>query len=101
MELNPVCRRCAADEYEFVLFQVKQNPVSNDKSIVAAGNKLLGLVDAEIRKGIDRKIRDHLESIRAFNVDVDHVVRLIEKYAGLTPGFLFVPQLVNSAGTTG
>jgi hypothetical protein len=60
MELNPVCRRGAADKYELVLFQMEQNSISNDKSIVAAGNKLFGFIDAEIRKGIDRKLRDHL-----------------------------------------
>ena len=47
----------------------------------------------EIRKGINGKIGDHLERIRTFNVDIHHVVRLIEKNAGFPPRALLVAPI--------
>ena len=48
MELNPVSRRRPAHEHKFILFQVKEDSISDDIAIVAARNKLLRLIDAKI-----------------------------------------------------
>ena len=90
MELNPVGGRSAADEHQLVLFQMEQNAVADHIAVVAAGHELLGAVDGELGEAVDREMGEQLEGVGPFDVDVHHVVRLVEEHAGLAPGALFI-----------
>src|SRR5207244_2942086 len=78
------------DEIESVFGQIKEDGVTNHVSIMVTRNELLGLVDFEIFEGIYAEIGEQLECIRALDIKICHVVRLVEKGAGLPPGTLFI-----------
>ncbi len=61
-------------------------------------NKLLRLIDFEIFKAIYTEIREQFECIRALNMKICHMVRLVQKSAGLPPGALFISP-VRELGT--
>src|SRR6185295_13921610 len=90
VELDPVRGGRAADEHELVLLEVEENAVADHVAAVAARHELLGAVDGEIVEAVDREIREELESVLAFDVEVHHVVRLIEQHAGVGPGPLLI-----------
>ncbi len=90
MEFDPVRGRRAPDEYVLVLGKMKQDAVADDMSAVAARNKLLGFVDGEILERVDGEMGQHLLGVGALDVDIHHVVRLVEEHAGLLPCPLFV-----------
>ena len=69
---------------------MKQNPVADHIAVVAAGNELLGAVDRELRKAIDRQMGEQLEGVGPLDEQIHHVVGLIEEHAGLPPGLLLV-----------
>jgi hypothetical protein len=85
--------RRPSDKIEFIFIQIKENGIANHIAIMAAGNKLLGLVDFEIFKAIDAKIGEQLESVGALHVEVRHVVRLVEESTGFLPGPLFISPI--------
>jgi hypothetical protein len=92
VELNPVRRRRPADEHEVVLLEVEQDAVADHVPAVAARDELLGAVDGEVREAVDREVRAQLHCVGALDVDVDHVVRLIEQHGALPPcGLLVAP----------
>ena len=66
-----------------------------------AGNELLDLVDGEILEGVDAEVGEQFDDIRALEIDVRHVVRLIEQGGGLAPGALFVPPVGELGGDLG
>ena len=90
MELDPVGARGAAHEDQFVLFQVKEDAVTDDIAVMAARHVLLGSVYGELGKTVDGGIGEQLECIGALYINVHHVMGLIEKNRRLTPGALLV-----------
>jgi hypothetical protein len=57
---------------------------------VVARDELLRLIDLEVLERVDAEVGQHLERIGALEVEIGHVVRLIEQRAGLAPGPLLV-----------
>ena len=53
-------------------------------------DELFGLIDFEIFKAIDAKVREQFERVRPFDIEVGHVVWLVEKRTRLPPGTLFI-----------
>src|SRR5690606_17668209 len=90
VEHDPIRRRCTADVDQLVLLEVEENAVADDVAVVRDGDVLLGAIDGEVFEAVDRRVRQELQRVRAFDVKVDHVVRLVEQHAGLTPSALLV-----------
>ena len=88
--LHPVRGGRTSDQVEFVLVQIKQDGVADHVTVGIAGDELLGLVDLEILEAVDAEIGEHLERVGTFDIQIRHVVRLIEKRAGLAPGTLLI-----------
>jgi hypothetical protein len=98
VELDPARGRRAPDEDEPVRLQVEQDPVADDVAAVARRNELLGAVDREVREAVDREVGQELHRVRTLDVEVDHVVRLIEEHGGLAPRGLLVTPVREFAG---
>ena len=96
--LHPIQSGRAADQIEFVFVQIEEDRVANHIAIGITCHKLLRLIDFEILVAIDAKIRQHLERLRALDIQIGHVVRLIEKRAAFLPGALFISP-VRELGT--
>ena len=96
--LHPIQSRRASHQVEFVFVQIKEDRVANDITIVVTGDKLLRLIDLEILEAIYAKIREHLQRIRAIQIQIGHMVRLVEKRAGLLPRTLLISP-VRELGT--
>ena len=88
--LHPVVRRGAPDEAEQVVVEIEEDRVADHIAVVVAGHELLGLVDGEILKAVDGEIGQQSEGVRAFDVQVRHVVRLVEEAARRAPCMLLV-----------
>jgi len=93
MELNPIGGWCAPDKNQFILLQMKKNPITNHIAIVTARDELLGFINGEVLETIDGKMGEHFEGIATLNKYIHHMVRLIEKHACLPPGELFVTPI--------
>ena len=85
VELHPVVRGRTADKADPVLVQEEENCIADHVAVVIAGDELLGLVHLEARERVDAEVGEQPEHIRAFEVQVGHVVRLVEKRSGLAP----------------
>ena len=59
-------------------------------AVVVDRDELLGHVDREVRDAVDREVADQLEGVGTLDVEVGHVVRLIEQHGRATPGELLV-----------
>ena len=88
LELQPVRCRGAADEHERVLGEVEQDAVPDDLPGGRGRDVLLRHVDREALDAVDRRVRDQLQGVGAFEEEVDHVVRLVVEHRGLAPGAL-------------
>ena len=80
-------------QIQFILVEIKENGVADDKTIVTAGDKLFRLIDFEVLERINGEIGKQFQSVRPFDVQVGHVVGLIKKSAGFTPRALFIPPV--------
>src|SRR5690606_19933356 len=98
VELDPVRRRRASDIDELVLLEMEEDAVADDVTVVRDGNVLLGLVDAEVCEAVDRRLGEQLQRVRAFDVEVHHVMGLIEEHARLTPRALLVAPVRELGG---
>src|SRR4029450_13425356 len=96
--LHPVVSRRTSDEVELVFAERKQNAVAHHVPIRVAGHELLGLIDPEILETVDAEIGKYFQRIRAFDVEVGHVVRQVQQRATLAPRALLVPP-VRELGT--
>ena len=76
--MDPIGGRRASDEIEAVFTQIEEDRIADDKSVGRASDELLGLVDFEVLKAIDRQGGEQLERIGTFDIKVRHVVGLIE-----------------------
>src|SRR5208283_6126933 len=101
VELNPVRCRRYADIDKAVLFQVKENAISDDIAVVAARSKLLGAIDGELGEAVGGQMREQLEGVGALDVQVGHVMILVEKNGGLIPGALLVAPVGDLGGDNG
>src|SRR2546422_5620779 len=90
---SPIAGGRPADEIEFVLGQVKKDGITDHISSVIAGDELFRLIDFEILEAIDAKIRKDLERIRPLDINVRHMMGLIEECTGLAPGTLLIPPV--------
>ena len=81
--------------------QVKQDSVADHMAVVAAGSELLGSVHRKLGETIEPEIRSQLDRIGPFHVHVGHVVGLVEKNAGLSPGALFIAPVRVFGGNHG
>ena len=88
--VQPVDRRRNADGLVLVLFEVEENVVADDVAVVVDGDELLGHVDGEFRNAVDGELADQLQRIGALDVQVGHVMRLVEQNRGPAPGQLLV-----------
>ena len=68
-----------ADQIEFVLVEIKENRVADHVAVVVARDELLRLIDLEILEAVDAEIGEHLERVGALDVEIRHVVRLVEQ----------------------
>ncbi len=90
VELHPVVRGRATDEAHAVLVEEEEDRVADDVAVVVAGDELLGLADLEARERVDAEVGEQADDVRAFEVEVGHVVRLVEERGGLAPRDLLV-----------
>ena len=88
--LHPIAGGRPADEIEFVLGEVKKDGITDHISSVIAGDELFRLIDFEILEAIDAKIRKDLDRIRPLDINVRHMMGLIEECTGLAPGTLLI-----------
>src|SRR5580692_1080226 len=88
VELDPVHARRPADELVDVLLEVEQDAVADDIAVVGDGHELLGHVGREVLERVEADVGDQLEGIRTLDVEVRHVVALVEQHRGLLPGDL-------------
>ena len=72
--LHPTLSGRAPDEIESIWIQIKQNRVANHVSVMVTRDELFGLIDFEIFKAIDAKVREQFERVRPFDIEVGHVV---------------------------
>ncbi len=90
MEHEPVRCGRAADIDVFVFGFAEQDAVADDVSRSRRGNVLLGLVDREVRDGVDGGVGDQLDGIRPLEEHVVHVVGLVVEHGGVAPRLLFL-----------
>ena len=101
LELDPTGGRRASDKHQLVGLQVKQDSVADHMAVVAAGSELFGSVHWKLGETIEPEIRSQLHRIGPFHVHVGHVVGLVEKNAGVSPGALFIPPVAVFGGNHG
>ena len=104
VKVQPVDRRRNADGLVLVLLEVKENVVADDVAVVVDGDELLGHVDRKFRDTIDGKATDQLQRVGAFDVQVGHVMRLVEDDRGAAPRHLLVApvrEFLHDAGHYG
>ena len=93
VELNPIQHRCASHEIELILFEIEQDHIADDMTVVIARYELLRLVDREIVKAIDAEVGEQFGRVGSFHQDIRHVVALVEQHAGLLPRALLVSPI--------
>jgi hypothetical protein len=93
MEVQPVDRRRNADGLVFVLLEVEEDVVADDVAVVVDGDELLRHVDRKFRDAVDGELADHFQRVGTFDVEIRHVVRLIEQDRGAAPSLLLVAPI--------
>ena len=88
--VEPVDGRRNTDGLVLVVLEVEQDVVADHIAVVVDRHELLRHVDREVRDAIDRELADHLQRVTAFDIEVGHVVRLIEQNRSTSPGQLLV-----------
>ena len=88
--LHPVVGGGTSNEAHAVFVQEEEDPVADHVAVVVAGHELLGLVHGEVLEGVHAERREQPDHVGALDVEVGHVVRLVEKGRGLAPGDLLV-----------
>ena len=101
VKLDPVRYGRNADKDKAVLFQVKENAIADDIAVVAARSKLLGAIDGEIGEAVCGQMREQFEGVGTLDIQVGHVMILIEKNGGLAPGALLVAPVGELGGDNG
>jgi hypothetical protein len=70
LEGDPVRRDRPADQAELLIVKPEQDGITDDVSVVVAGQELLGLVLAEGLEAVDSEVRQQPERVRAAEVHV-------------------------------
>ena len=68
----------------------KQNRIANDLAAGIAGDKLFSLVGPVALDAVDTQIREQLQYVWNLNIEIGHIVRLVEQGTAFLPGTLFV-----------
>ena len=98
LKFNPTGCGRAPHKHQLVGLQVKQNPVADYMTVVAAGSQLFRSVYGEFGETIEAEIRSQLHRIRPFDVKVGHMVGLVEQNAAVAPRALFIPPVAVLGG---
>ena len=93
VELDPIGGGRASHQVEFVFAEVEQDGVTDDVAVGGAANELLGLVDLEIFEAVDAEVGEYFQGVGSFDVQIGHVVRLIEQRAAVAPGLLLISPI--------
>ena len=91
--LDPVVRGRAADEAHPVLVEEEEDPVSDHVAVVVAGDELLRLVHGCVLERVDAEVGEEPDHVGALDVEIRHVVRLVEERARVAPRGLLVPPV--------
>ena len=91
--LNPVVRGRTPHEPNPVLLQVEEDRVSDDVPVVVAHDELLRLLRSEVLERVDADMSEELDRVRPFDLEVEHVVRLVEERGRVAPGHLLLPPV--------
>src|SRR5688572_32189131 len=86
MIAQPIARRRAADVAELLFLLPEDDPVADHVAIGCGRDVLLGLVDHPAFAGVDHRVAEQLQRIRAAEIEVHHVVRLVEQHRRMLPG---------------
>ncbi|CDO38093.1 hypothetical protein SPHV1_50060 [Novosphingobium sp. KN65.2] len=86
---QPVRRRSAADVAELFGGEPEDDPIADDMAVRRGRHILLGLIDRPPLGRIDHRIGQKLEGIFSADVQIHHVVGLIEQNRAVLPGPLF------------
>src|SRR6476646_3922162 len=90
VKLDPVVYRRATDDIEQLSFEVKENHIANDISVVITRNKLFRPVWFKTLEAVHAQPGKKLQCVRPLNVHVGHVVRLVVENTSLLPCNLLV-----------
>src|SRR5699024_749215 len=88
--VHPIDGRWNANRAVLIVVQMEENVVSDDVAVIVHRNKLLGLINGEILHRVDSKIFEHAQGIWAFEIEIDHMIRLIINNGCCAPGELFI-----------
>ena len=94
LEAKPVGCRRTADVNELFLGQVENYAVTDDMAVWRGRDILLGLVDRKSLHGVGGRVGQQLERVFAPQVQIHHVMGLVEKYHAVLPGPLFHAPVV-------
>src|SRR5699024_10708093 len=93
MVVHPIDGRRDTNGTVFFIIKVEQNVIPDDIAIVIYSNELLGLINREVFHRVDGQILDQTQGIRVFEIEIDHVMRLIVDDRGTAPGQLFIAPI--------
>ena len=79
--LHPVVGGGTSDEAHAVFVEEEEDPVADHVAVVVAGDELLGLVHREVLEGVHAERGEQPDHVGALDVEVGHVVRLVEEGA--------------------
>jgi hypothetical protein len=88
----------APDEAEAILVEVEEDRVADHVAVVVDRDELLRLVHGEGLEAVHAGGLEQLQRIGALDVEVGHVVRLVEETARLPPGVLLVAPVRELGG---
>ena len=90
VELHPVGHRRAADDVERVLAEVEEDRVADHVALGVAAHDLLAGVDLERLEAVHADVGQQLQRVGPLDVQVRHVMRLVEERARFAPRALLV-----------
>src|SRR5262249_4435159 len=93
IELHPIRSGRPSYEIEFVFVEIEKNGIADNVAVPVTRHELLRLVDLEILEAVYTEVGKQLERFGTFDIEVGHMVRLVEQRACLTPGALLVAPI--------
>ena len=91
--LDPVHQRCAANQHQQALGQIKHDSIADDVAIEAAWRELLRLPWREALRAVRRQAAEQCKGIFPFDERFGHVVRLVGQHRRVTRCDLLVPKV--------
>ena len=90
---QPVRRRRATDIGKRLFFLPEHDPVTDHVAVRRGRHILLGLARRPALRRVDHRVRQQLARITPTDVEIDHVVRLVEQHRAVLPRPLFGPPV--------